>query len=483
MLARGKLLPPEEIRSLRQRWLREAGDKAADANKFCSWLVGNRYLTTYQAGMLQRGHGDRFFLNEYKLLDRIGAGRMAGVYKAVHRLGQTVAIKVLPPSKAKDATLFRRFQREARLARRLKHPNIVRTFQVGEDNGLHYLVMEYLEGETLDETLKRRGQLPPAEAVRLIYQALLGLECLHEEGMVHRDLKPGNLMLVPTGEAPARDTTLHCTVKILDIGLGRAIFDESEAAGDDPNLTAEGAILGSPDYMAPEQARDAHSADIRADIYSLGCTLFHALAGQPPFPDVNTVRRMIRHATEPVPSVKPFNPAVLDGLQQIINWMLAKDPAQRYPTPRRAAQALQVFLAASAETPAHQPAASQSAYEEWLDSLPDEEASSPTARPIAAATAIPEATPVATVGKQAGQNVATSGPIALPSGHAGADVELVSLTSGGTKTARPRLSRRDTLMLTVGAAVLVATGGVVWLLKRLLGKKKNTEESEEKKTP
>src|SRR5206468_2519439 len=128
-------------------------------------------------------------LNQYKLIDRLGQGRMAGVYQAVHELGQTVAIKILPPSKAKDPQLFGRFQREARLALRLQHPNVVRTFQVGEANGLNYLVMEYLDGEDLEDVFKRRGKLPPAEAVRLVYQALQGLQHLHEQGMVHRDLK------------------------------------------------------------------------------------------------------------------------------------------------------------------------------------------------------------------------------------------------------------------------------------------------------
>src|SRR5262249_49068698 len=158
-----------------KRWLRDEGE-ADDPAKFCKWLVAMRYLTEYQAALLARGHVERFFLNDYKLLDRIGAGGMAGVYKAVHRLGQTVAIKVLPPSKAKDARKCARFQREGRLALRFKHPNIVRTFQLAEDDGVHYLVMEYLEGETLEEVIKRRGPLPPAEVVHVIYQALIGLE-------------------------------------------------------------------------------------------------------------------------------------------------------------------------------------------------------------------------------------------------------------------------------------------------------------------
>src|SRR5262249_38695905 len=150
----------------------------------------------YQVGVIGRGNANQLLLGSYKILERIGKGRMAGVYKALHELGQVVAIKVLPPSKARDPQILGRFEREARLALRLKHPNIVRTFQTGTWSGLHCLVMEYLEGETLEEVLARRGKLPVGEAVRLIWQALNALQEIHEEGLVHRDLKPGNLMLV-----------------------------------------------------------------------------------------------------------------------------------------------------------------------------------------------------------------------------------------------------------------------------------------------
>jgi serine/threonine protein kinase len=342
LLLRSKLLSIDEARAMFARWQQEAKDAAANLAKFASWMVANKYLTEYQAQLLARGHAEGFFLNEYKILDRLGKGRMAGVYKAQHQLGQIVAIKVLPPSKAKEANLLGRFHRESRLALRLKHPNIVRTFQTGADGGLNYIVMEYLEGETLEDILAQRGKMPPGEAVRLIYQALQGLQHIHAQGLVHRDLKPSNMMLV--GVTP--DSTLRATLKILDIGLGRTLFDEAMGEPGDPGLTTEGVLLGTPDYMSPEQARDARQTDIRGDIYSLGCVLYHLLAGQPPFLDTNIISQMIRHATEAAKPLKTFNPAVPDGLQQIVNWMMAKDPAQRYPTPERAAQALQVFLAA-----------------------------------------------------------------------------------------------------------------------------------------
>lgn len=348
-LIRSRLMTPEEMKAMYQRWV-EAREPNASLGQFTRWLVSTGYVTEYQAGLLAKGHGepDVYFLNQYRIMDRLGRGRMAGVYRAVHALGQTVAIKVLPPSHAKNPQMLGRFQREARLAMRLKHPNVVRSFQVGEAGGLSYLVMEHLEGETLEDVLARRKRLPPAEAVRVIHQALLGLQHIHEQGMVHRDLKPANLMLMPAPEKGAPDTTLHATVKILDIGLGRELFDERAVnpSGAVTELTTEGVLLGTPDYLAPEQARDPRNIDIRADIYSLGCVLFHALTAQPPFPDKNVLSQMVRHATEPAPPLRQFNPDIPDALQQIVNWMMAKKREDRYPNPERAAQALQVFLMA-----------------------------------------------------------------------------------------------------------------------------------------
>src|SRR5262245_23201333 len=189
-LSRSKLVTPEQVRSFYQRWKQSAGADASDVAKFTSWLAANQVATEYQLGVIQRGNAQQLFLGPYTLLERVGKGRMAGVYKAIHRLGQLVAIKVLPPSKTKDPQILGRFQREARLAVRLQHPNIVRTYQAGVANNLYYLVMEYLEGETLQELLQRRGKLPAAEAVRLVHQALLGLQHLFEQALIHRDLKP-----------------------------------------------------------------------------------------------------------------------------------------------------------------------------------------------------------------------------------------------------------------------------------------------------
>jgi len=337
-LVRNRLMSVDEARTAYQQWQNESAD-VEDADRFRKFLVQREFLTDYQATLIAHGRSEGYFIDSYKILDRIGQGRMAGVYEALSSKGARVAIKVLPPSKARNPQLLARFEREARMALKLDHPNVVKTLDVGSYNGLHYMVMECLEGETFDEVIKRQKKLAVREAVRVVHEAFLGLQHIHERGMIHRDLKPANLMLVPMGnDKPPK-------VTILDIGLGRTLFDESaETEKQETQITQEGVLLGTPDYLAPEQARDARSVDIRADIYSLGCVLYHALAGQPPFPDTNMLSQVIRHATEQPRPLRELNPEVPDGLQQVMNFLLAKDANQRYPTPERAAKALQIFL-------------------------------------------------------------------------------------------------------------------------------------------
>jgi serine/threonine protein kinase len=469
LLAKSGLLTPPQLRGLFQRWRAEAG--ADDPAAFCQWLVAGGYATEYQTALVMRGKVDHFFFGPYKLLERVGKGRMAGVYKAIHPLGQVVAVKVLPPSKAKDPLILGRFQREARLAMQLKHPNVVRTFQAGQADGLHYIVMEYLDGETLDDVLKRRGRLPADEAVRLVYQALQGLHHIHERGMIHRDLKPGNLMLV--GGTPT--TTRPATLKVMDIGLGKALFDEGEPApAGNMQLTNEGSLLGTPDYMAPEQARSVQTADIRADVYALGCTLYHALAGQVPFPETSVVRLLMRHATEAPRPLAQLNPAVPPGLQQIVEWMMAKDPARRYPTPERAAQALQVFLAAGEEAPPG-PDSKMCAYLEWLDSQHGEETPAkaeasidvaPVVELVRVAEPVPETKARARVRRPA------SGGRQPPDARSDQGANVPRSPGSEEAEAPALLKRRDLLMLALGgialAVAVLLVAGFVYGLNRLL---------------
>ncbi len=445
LLVRSRLMGADDARQWRLRWMKESGPRAHETLALARWLVANRLLTEYQAGLLLRGHADHFFLGDYKLLDRIGKGRMAGVYRAVHRLGQMVAIKVLPPSKVKDAEGFGRFQREARLAVRLQHPNIVRTYQRGLANGLHFIVMEYLEGETLEEVLQKRRQLPPQEAVDIIYQALLGLEHMHQADMVHRDLSPANLMLV---DLKSPDSTAGATVKVLDIGLGKALFDEGTPGSNSPvELTSEGSILGNPDYMSPEQARDPRRSDIRADIYSLGCVLYHTLAGRLPFVGSNLVNKLVQHANAAPPPLRQFNPAVSEELQGMVERMMAKDPVQRYPTPQAAANDVKALRQGAREEAATATSQQLQDYLHWLNSQTVEEAEPEPmpARPMPASPPVAPAPPLAT-------------PVAI---------EAVPISTVPPPSKILGLTRREWLLFLIGGGlVFLAVLGSLVLLGR-----------------
>ncbi|HEY8503206.1 MAG TPA: serine/threonine-protein kinase [Gemmataceae bacterium] len=458
LAVRGRLISADEAKRIYARWQEEGGERADHLDEFRRFVVAQGVLTEYQAGLLMRGHTDGLFLDPYRIADRLGRGRMAGVYRAVHPLGQVVAIKVLPASRARDPNLLARFRREARLAAQLDHPNVVRTFHVGQAGGAHFIVMEYLEGETLEEVLARRQRLPAPEAARLVCQALAGLQHIREKGMVHRDLKPANLMLVPASPGRgAGDTTLHATVKVLDIGLGRALFDEDVGV---ERLTSDGTLLGTPDYLAPEQARDAHAADIRADIYSLGCVLYHLLTGRPPFPDTNVLSSARRHAREVPRPLSDFLPEVPEGLEEVLGGMLAKHPARRYPTPARAARALRAF--AEAGSPASAPAAPAvlPAYRQWLQAqaVPKEP---PAADSVPVGRLKPAPAP-----RQPGAAAPTSTAPAEPD----YGVELVPVLPRVSDADRPltELSRRDAIMLATGGGAVLLAIVAGWGLSRLL---------------
>jgi serine/threonine protein kinase len=343
-LAKSRLLSADDVRAVYQRW-QASGANLDDVEAFRKHLVRERLVTEYQVALLLRGHTDGFILGAYKILDKIGKGRMAGVYRAQHLTsGQIVALKVLPPSKAKDPQMLARFTREGRMLTQLNHPHLVHAIELAQEDEYNFIVMEYLEGDTLDEVLAKRGQLPVGEAARIAQQTLLGLQAIADAGMVHRDIKPANLMLVPGMQAALDYTTLYSTVKILDLGLGRAVFEEGEDDNLETQLTSDGMLLGTPDYLAPEQARNARAVDIRADLYSLGCVLYHMLSGRPPFPGTNVMQQIIDHASKPAVPLPQINPQVPEGLWQVVSWLMAKDPNQRCPTPSSAVQALAAYV-------------------------------------------------------------------------------------------------------------------------------------------
>src|SRR5262245_238699 len=247
LLVKSRLLDAEAVKAVHERWANESAH-SDDAEQFRRYLVSKGHTTEYQATLLAHGRNEGYYIDRYKIVNRIGQGRMAGVYEAYSPEGQRVALKVLPPSKAKNPQLLARFNREAKFVTLLNHANVVRSFEFGDSGGVHFIALEYLEGETVDEVLKRRKRLSVPEAVRIVHQALLGLQHLYENSIVHRDLKPANLMLVPGRVEDQPDTTSGSVVKILDVGLGRQVFEENDKAGEqETQLTAEGVMLGTPD--------------------------------------------------------------------------------------------------------------------------------------------------------------------------------------------------------------------------------------------
>lgn len=362
---KSQLLSESRLRECLQKWRAEnPGSESAEG--FRQYLVRHKALTEYQSLLLMRGRVDGFFIGGYTVLDRLGRGASAGVYRASHPSGQQVALKVLPVSRAKNPHILNRFQREGRLVTQLNHPNVVRAFQLAQTGDIHFIVMEHLDGETVEDVLNRRKKLPPGEAVRIVHQALLGLQHLHEKHMIHRDLKPSNLMVTPAHKPGSPDTTLKATIKLLDIGIGRELFTEEDPTTRDIALTEEGAVLGTPDYLAPEQARDARSADIRSDIYSLGCVLFQLLSGRTPFTEKSAMAQMVKHATEAPPTLNELAPGTPLLLQSLVETMMAKKPSDRYPTPDEAAAALARFLPEQLVRPTVSVVLPE--YEQWLES-------------------------------------------------------------------------------------------------------------------
>lgn len=308
------------------------GQKPAEsAETLSAELIGAGLLTEWQAEKLLAGKHKGFMLGKYKLLRHLGKGGMSQVYLAEHTLmKRKVAIKVLPANRVEDSTYLERFRIEARAAAKLDDPNIVRAYDIDVHEGkTHFIVMEYVDGQDLHQLVRDKGPLPYEKAADYVAQVARGLSHAHEMGLVHRDIKPANCLL-----------DKHETVKLLDMGLARLIDDEA-------SLTLENNenVLGTADYLAPEQALNSHKADARADIYSLGCTLYFLLTGHPPFPDGAISERLLKHQVEQAPSIFKDRPDAPSVLVNICNRMMAKRPDERYQTASEVAERLAEWLA------------------------------------------------------------------------------------------------------------------------------------------
>ena len=259
-------------------------------------------------------------IGQYQLLEKLGRGSMGAVYKGLHtKLKRPVAVKLLPFYRQRSPSAVSRFHREMEAVGRLDHPNIVRAYDAGEADGQFFLVMEFVDGANVSSLVRAGGPLEIADACEIVRQAAIGLQHAHQHGLVHRDVKPSNLMLAKSG-----------VVKVLDLGLARF-----QAEGGEGEATASGQIIGSPDYMAPEQGSNPREADARADVYALGCTLYFLLAGMPPFGSKRhdtLVQKVMAHANEDAVPAQQLRPDVPNEVAAILDKMMAKDPAGRCST-------------------------------------------------------------------------------------------------------------------------------------------------------
>jgi serine/threonine protein kinase len=288
-----------------------------DGEALADLLVERKKLSLYQADKICDGQGDSLVLGNYVIHDVLGQGGMGMVLKAVHRrMERVVALKVLSAGFVKNPEAVQRFHREVKAAARLEHPNIVTAHDADEANGVHFLVMQYVEGSDLAARVKQFGPLPVGEALSYVLQAARGLHYAHERGVVHRDIKPANLLLDRQGK-----------VQILDMGLARIDGENSNGAAE---LTHTGAVFGTVDYMAPEQGLSAKHADARSDIYSLGITLWYLLTGRPAYEGDSLMSKLLAHRDQPIPSLRDVRPDVTLRLEAVFKKMAAKAPNARY---------------------------------------------------------------------------------------------------------------------------------------------------------
>ena len=334
LLGQSGLVEPEQLAPiLRQLKARpDRGPSTAGSTHLAQRLVDAELITDWQSQKLLEGRHKGFFLGKYKLLDHLRAGGMSNVYLAEHKLmKRQVAIKVLPKNRVEDSSYLERFQREAQAVASLDHENIVKAYDVDQEGLNYYLVMEYVRGRDLQIMVNQDGPLEYARAAAYIRQAAQGLAHAHASGLIHRDMKPANLLV-----------DQNDVVKVLDLGLAR-FMDENRAS---LTMAYDENVLGTADYLAPEQAIDSHGVDARADIYSLGCSLYFLLTGHPPFPDGSLPRRLMMHQKHAPRSIFKERPGAPEGLVQICAKMMAKKPADRYQSAVEVFQVLAGWLEA-----------------------------------------------------------------------------------------------------------------------------------------
>ena len=331
------ILRPDQLQELLSRY----APAHSDTQELARTLIRLRWITIYQAKKLVSGKADELVVGQYVILDKLGEGGMGRVFKAVQlSLNRHVALKVVRNSLLKNETALKRFRREVRSAAQLSHPNIVRVFDADQVNGRHFLAMEYIEGVDLGKLVKDRGPLPIAMACSFARQAALGLQHAHDRSMIHRDVKPANLLV---GANEQGQYGVRSVVKILDMGLAR--FQHAAGESTSTDLTRANTVVGTPDFMSPEQAKDSRSVDHRSDLYSLGCTLYYLLTGDAPFPKGNPLEKLMQHQMDAPRPVQFLRPDIPHELANIVHCLMAKRPDDRFQSGAALAHALEPWCA------------------------------------------------------------------------------------------------------------------------------------------
>jgi serine/threonine-protein kinase len=345
VLRQGQLLSPAQLDELARDLLKRFPQPRALAQE----LLQRGWLTPFQINLVFQGRSRELALGPYIFLERLGEGGVGQVYKARHQhMQRLAALKIIRKELITDPEIVGRFYREIHAVSQLVHPNVILAYDAGPCGQSHFFAMEYVEGVDFGKLIKKSGRLPVDQACDYIRQAALGLAHIHERGLVHRDIKPTNLLvtaLATQGEpktsnankAPAFPWGL---VKLLDLGLARLADPINGAAPGSPLTLAGGALRGTADYLAPEQAIDFHKADIRSDIYSLGCTFYFLLTGQAPFEGGTLAHKLMKHQRDEPKAVDLLRPEVPKKVAVILHKMIAKKPQDRYQEPADIAEAL-----------------------------------------------------------------------------------------------------------------------------------------------
>lgn len=363
LLMPGELLSAKRFDEYQQAW-REGNRSDNEGEDFIRWLVSERELTEFQGQALLAGISGPYMFGPYRVTARITAGRLGDIFQAEHvEFQQPVSLKVFPASLSQDAERLARMGREARVSLQMDNPYVVKTYQIGRISEVPFIVLEALKGETLEQRLDRDGRIPYVEACQLIQQAARGLAYLHSLEIVHRDICPANLWISDQGN-----------VRIMEFGAARdalSFIDSAGHGGSELTLNSHhDGVLGTYAYMSAAQAENPHNANESSDLYSLGCTFYHCLTGQVPFPEKNPVRQMLRHAGEQPRPLSDFDADIPQAVEDFVSYLLAKQPEDRYGSAEETAEAFEAIIPKSTTPVANVPAP---AYLAWVQEVDGEQ--------------------------------------------------------------------------------------------------------------